>query len=260
MAQQLRPKAKQVVVVSDRSVSGLGTDQQYTDIEKYFPQLKFVFLNSTQYNTAALKNNISEFGDETILIFGVFARDGSNKTYTVSEGAKFLASAAKIPIFKADEAGIGDGILGGCVLSYDSIGLKTAAMVRKILLGEATPKELGYEKGDYSYKFDIKAMGKFNLSKGTFNKIAINPIFINDSPSFYQLHVLKLTDFREAIMENNSTLSVTQRNKLHHFIPAAFLMQLSLRMHISCSHCNGRSSPIKDLLTLFILSLTQRLC
>ena len=188
LAQQLRPKAKQVVVVSDRSVSGLGTDQQYTDIEKYFPQLKFVFLNSTQYNTAALKNKISEFGDETILIFGVFARDGSNKTYTVSEGAKFLASAAKIPIFKADEAGIGDGILGGCVLSYDSIGLKTAAMARKILLGEATPKKLGYEKGDYSYKFDIKAMEKFNLSKGTFNKLAINPIFINDSPSFYQLH------------------------------------------------------------------------
>jgi len=47
LAVQLCPKAKQLVIVSDRSVSGLGTDQQYMAVANKFPELEFKILNTT---------------------------------------------------------------------------------------------------------------------------------------------------------------------------------------------------------------------
>ena len=188
LAVQLCPKAKQLVIVSDRSVSGLGTDQQYMAVANKFPELEFKILNTTEYDTAALRKKLGEYGAETILIFGVFAKDGSSHTYTVSEGARFISSAAHIPVFKSDEAGLGDGVLGGCVLSYDSIGVKTGEMARAILEGKTTPKALGYTEGDFNYKFDVKALAKYQLSKGMIHNLVINPVYINDTPSFFELH------------------------------------------------------------------------
>ena len=52
LAVQLCPKAKQLVIVSDRSVSGLGTDQQYMAVANKFPELEFKVLNTTEYDTA----------------------------------------------------------------------------------------------------------------------------------------------------------------------------------------------------------------
>jgi signal transduction histidine kinase/CheY-like chemotaxis protein len=188
LATDLYPKARHIVIVSDRSISGQGTDQQFLDLQPDFPKIKFEILNTTLYKTEDLRKKLGTYGEDTILIFGVFAKDGSGHIYPINEGSSFLSSSAKIPVFKADEAGLGDGMLGGCVLSYESIGVKTGDMARKILEKQATPKVLGYQEGDFQYKFDIKAMKRFQLTKATLSRYVTDPVYVNDTPSFYELH------------------------------------------------------------------------
>ena len=185
LASKLCPKATQLVIVSDDSVSAVGSNQQIYDVANDFPKLHFSTLITNKYTTDALREKLGTYGDDTILLFTVFAQDGSDKHYTVASGVKFVSSAAKIPVFKGDEAGIGDGIFGGCTLSYQDIGRKTATMARKILLHEKTPAELGYEKGESYYKFDVNMMNRFHIQK---SQLPDKSIFLNDPPTLYEKH------------------------------------------------------------------------
>jgi ABC-type uncharacterized transport system substrate-binding protein len=138
LALKLRPQAKKLVVIGDNTVSSKGSASQVLAQAANFPQLTITTLDTTNYQTEALARKLRSYGDDTILWFGVFSIDGSGRHYTIADGAAFLSSSARVPIFKADEAGIGDGILGGCALSYDAVGKQTGIMARKLLTGATT--------------------------------------------------------------------------------------------------------------------------
>jgi signal transduction histidine kinase len=185
LATKLRPQATQLVIITDNSVSADGSNQQVYDVAKDFPKLHFSSLITNNYTTDALREKLGTYGDDTILLFTVFAQDGSDKHYTVASGVKFVSSAAKIPVFKGDEAGIGDGLFGGCTLSYQDVGKKTGIMAKQILLQEKTPAELGYEKGESYYKFDVNMMNRFHIQK---SQLPQKSIFLNDPPTLYEKH------------------------------------------------------------------------
>ncbi len=185
LAFKLNSKAKQVVVITDETLSSKGTEEQIANFKAVFPQLTFVNLVTTKYKTEELRQQLGTYGDETILLFNMLSIDGSGQHYTIANGVNFVCQAAKIPVFKGDEAGIGDGLLGGCALSYESVGIKTGQMAKQVLNGERTPQQLGYLKGDYTHKFDFEVMKRFKISK---NQLPKDTVYINDPPSFFELH------------------------------------------------------------------------
>jgi signal transduction histidine kinase/BarA-like signal transduction histidine kinase len=166
-------------------MSSKGTDEQIDAVKKNFPQLDFQRLNGSRYTTERLKKILGSYGEETILYFNMLSVDGSGIRYNIANGIKFVSQAAKIPLYKGDEAGIGDGLLGGCVLSYDSIGHKTGQMARQVLTGARTPRQLGYAKGEFNYKFDVEMMKRFHIAK---SQLPEETVYVNDPPSFYELH------------------------------------------------------------------------
>jgi len=185
LALKLNPKAQRLVVVTDGTISSKGTDEQIDAVKKDFPQLDFQRLNGSRYTTERLKTILGSYGEETILYFNMLSVDGSGIRYNIANGIKFVSQAAKIPLYKGDEAGIGDGLLGGCVLSYESIGHKAGQMARQVLTGARTPRQLGYAKGEFNYKFDVEMMKRFHIAKSQLPKEAV---YVNDPPSFYELH------------------------------------------------------------------------
>ena len=185
IALKLTPKAKQVVVITDETISAQGTQEQLDDIMESFPQLTFTKLVTTKLTTEQLREQIASYGEDTILFFNMCSFDGSGKHYDIASGINFVSEAAKVSLYKGDEAGLGDGLLGGCMLSYESVGKKTGTMARQVLTGEWTPQQLGYVKGDYTYQFDFNVMKRFKINKSQLPK---DTIYVNDPPSFYELH------------------------------------------------------------------------
>ena len=200
LALKIQPQIKQIIIVSDNSVSAQGTNGQLFAAARAYPQLKFQALISNDYSTEALAQKIHSYGDDTLLWFGVFSIDGSGKHYSVQEGARFISTVAKIPLYKADEAGIGDGVLGGCVLSYESIGHKTANMIRAILQNGVSPAALGYISGDFEYMFDRTLLDHFKISKSKLPPETYGAIFKNEEPSFYEQHSSVVWSFTGLIL------------------------------------------------------------
>jgi signal transduction histidine kinase/ActR/RegA family two-component response regulator len=200
LALKLWPRTKQLVIVGDNTVSAKGTADQVLAQAENFPQLTITSLDTTLYRTEALAQKLRSYAEGTLIWYGVFSIDGSGRHYDIADGAAFISNTARVPTIKADEAGIGDGIFGGCALSYEAVGQQTGIMARKILTGAATVSMLGYRTSDSNYVFDRQQLDRFKISKSKLPPETMGAIFKNEAPGFYEQHSTVVWAFTGLIM------------------------------------------------------------
>ena len=181
VARNIQEKATKVVIITDNSPSGAGSVQQAMDHQKDFPDLTFEIFDCSKMTRSEIQRNIATYSDEAILLYTVFNVDGTGQRYSLAQGIKLITDAANVPVFKADEAGMGEGLLGGYQLSYASIGDETVKLV-KLALDKKIPLPK-YTSGKGVYQFDRKVMNKFNISK---DSLPPDAVYINDEPTFYE--------------------------------------------------------------------------
>jgi len=184
LALSIQKNASRVVVITDNSVSGSGSAGQAMSEQVNFPNLKFELFDTSTMTETEIQNNIAAYGSDTILLYTVFNVDGNGKRYTMTQGVKLVTDAAGIPVFKADEAGLGDGLIGGYMLSYQSIGRETANLVLSALNGER-PTDVNYRVGSCVYEFDRNILDKYNISKSILPK---DSVYINEKPDFFETY------------------------------------------------------------------------
>ena len=183
LARRVLPNARRVVAITDNTLPARGSVDQCRDAMKHFPGLGWETLNCDKLTREQIVKRIASYGDDTILIFTVFSIDGGGLRYSLPDGVRLLTGAARVPIFRSDESGIGDGLFGGYVLKYDSVGRKTGDLVRRILEGRTTTAQLGCEKGLCGYRFDYAVMKKFGVKK---SQLPQGSVFLNDEPTFFE--------------------------------------------------------------------------
>lgn len=189
LARRVMPEATRVVVVTDGSVSAAGSVGQALGEQKDFPDLSFETFDCSTRSPEEIAADIAAFGNDTIMLYTVFNVDGSGNRYSVSQGVKLITDAANVPVFKADGVGVGDGLLGGYVLSYESIGQQTGQIALDVLDGTSDPSVTGYTTGSCEYLFDANVMQRFNISK---SKLPAGSTYLNDTPTFLDLYGLPL--------------------------------------------------------------------
>lgn len=188
MARDLQPDAKRAVVIVDDSVSAQGTKEQYETVEKYFPDLTFRYLDSASMTDVEMQNFLKGLNEDTILILGLMAHGPDGVYYSASMASSYLAKYADIPVYKADEYGIGHGILGGCVISYQEMGERCGKMVRSILNGKRV-RDIPVEKAGAHYLFDAKKMKQFHIEK---SQLPAGTQYINEQTGFFRHYWLQL--------------------------------------------------------------------
>lgn len=182
LAQQIQKDAKRVVIITDNSISGAGSAGQVLALRADFPELAFEVFDTSKMNADEIQKKIASYGSETILLYTVFNVDGAGKRYTLAGGVRLVTSAAKIPVFKADEAGLGDGLVGGYMLSYKSIGQVTADLVIAALNGKH-PESVPYRVGLGVYEFDQAVLTRYQIASSL---LPDDAVYINKPQSFHE--------------------------------------------------------------------------
>lgn len=182
LARSIQKNATRVVVITDNSVSGAGSASQAMAEQADFPDLEFELLDTSALTADEIREKVSLYRDDTILLYTVFNVDGSGIRYTLSQGVKLITDAARIPVFKADEAGLGSGLVGGYMLSYQSIGQETADLVLTALSGGEFAGE-SYKIGTALYEFDQKVLDRYQILKSS---LPANSEYINTTPDFFE--------------------------------------------------------------------------
>lgn len=182
MALNVNPGATKVVAILDNTVTGQAERKNFYSVEENYPDLEFKEINASELSTARLQSAISKVDDKTILIYISMAEDASGKQYTSLQGVRMVTNYAKVPVYRMVEAGIGDGLLGGNVVSMYKSGEMAAQIAMDILNGTDSGEINVVQDSPNIYCVDETVMRKFGLAARQFPE---DTVFVNHEENFF---------------------------------------------------------------------------
>lgn len=182
MALNVNPGATKVVAILDNTVTGQAERKNFYSVEENYPDLEFKEINASELSTARLQSAISKVDDKTILIYISMAEDASGKQYTSLQGVRMVTNYAKVPVYRMVEAGIGDGLLGGNVVSMYKSGEIAAQIAMDILNGTDSGEINVVQDSPNIYCVDETVMRKFGLEAKQFPE---DTVFVNHTENFF---------------------------------------------------------------------------
>ena len=182
MALKVNPTADKVVAILDDSVTADAERKNFYNSAENYPELEFSEINAAELETARLQQAISKVDDKTILIYIVMSKDGSGKQYTSDQAVRMVVNYSKVPVYRMVEAGIGDGLLGGNVVSMYKSGEIAAQMAMDIANGTDSAEINVVKDSPNIYCVDEDVMRKFGLEASQFPK---DTEFVNHRESFF---------------------------------------------------------------------------
>ncbi len=182
MALNVNPGATKVVAILDNTVTGQAERKNFYSVEENYPDLEFKEINASELSTARLQSAISKVDDKTILIYISMAEDASGKQYTSLQGVRMVTNYAKVPVYRMVEAGIGDGLLGGNVVSMYKSGEIAAQIAMDILNGTDSGEINVVQDSPNIYCVDETVMRKFGLAARQFPE---DTVFVNHEENFF---------------------------------------------------------------------------
>ncbi len=165
LATELFPDAEKVVAILDNTVTGEAERKRFYSYAEKYPDLEFSELNVSEMSTLDLQKGLRALEkDKTILLFVVMTEDADGRQYNSQQLASFMLTYSSVPVFRMVEAGIGDGFLGGEVVSMYLCGQEAAKMAIRIIDGEEVSAiEPMLESPSVSI-LDEKIMNRYSVS------------------------------------------------------------------------------------------------
>lgn len=182
-AKTLFPNATKVVAILDNSVTGEAERKSFYSYSASFPQLTFSEINTSELTTEELKEAIASITKDTILIYIVMTEDASCKKYTNSQSIKLISENSSVPAFRMVSGGIGEGLLGGNIVSMELSGKIAAEMATEIVNGRDPASYDVIMESPNIYCIDESVMLKYGLN---ISLIPEGADIVNHQPTFVE--------------------------------------------------------------------------
>lgn len=158
----LVPDAKKVVAVLDNSLTGEAERKRFYSYEDRYPNLEFTEINASILTTAQVRQAVYAVSTDSILIYISMAEDLSGKKYSDKEAIELLSSVARVPVLRMVEGGIGEGLLGGNIVSMYRSG-EIAAQTAMEIIGGRNVSEIEMMESPNIYNVDAAVMEKYGI-------------------------------------------------------------------------------------------------
>ena len=174
--------AKHVYVVS----GALDVDRKYEDearrsFKKWEKQLGFRYLSDIPL--PEILDKVSTAPPGTIVLLMGFGGDVTGKNYTTREVGTRLSEISRAPVFGLLEVGLGYGIAGGNLVSFEYVGTRAGELALDILRGTRTPENVPPILTVPSVSmFDWRQLKRWNLSEADLPE---GSIVINRETTFW---------------------------------------------------------------------------
>ena len=163
-ALKLQPDTKHVVVVGGRN----AFDQYLENLarqsfRKYEPKLDFTYLTDLDMPTLLIR--LRQLPSHTIIYYTSLMEDAAGSHFVdASQSVPLVVGAANAPIFVVDDVDLGEGTVGGNLISWVIDGQVAAKMAVRVLNGEK-PQNIPIVRNNSVYMFDWRALRRWGLSE-----------------------------------------------------------------------------------------------
>lgn len=136
LALQIQPTTRKVVVISGVSpMDQYWTEQAKLAFNKHAGKLEFQYLAGLTQNE--LIHKVKSLPGDAIVYFIHMFRDKQGTAYASAEVVEALAIQASVPIYGYVDTYFGRGIMGGCLMSFETEAENAAHLALKILHQQA---------------------------------------------------------------------------------------------------------------------------
>jgi signal transduction histidine kinase len=159
---RLRPATRTVLVVIGSShVEQFWLKEMKREFGRFGDRLQFIWTNDLSF--AEILERCRTMPDGSAIFFALLSLDGKGEPRVGSDTLTALHAVANVPIFAL--YGMGEGIVGGPMLSTDDLSRTTAQVALRVLAGEspATIKTPTQRTGQPTY--DARELRRWNIDE-----------------------------------------------------------------------------------------------
>lgn len=183
-ALQLQPDTKHVVVVG-----GVGAFDRYLEtivkksLRNYEAKLEFTYL--TDLSMPALLERLKHLPSGTIVFHTSIMQDAAGAHFIdATQSAPMVAGASNAPVFVVDDVDLGEGTVGGNLISWAATGQVAARMALRVLDGEK-PQDIPIAKIPNLYMFDWRALRRWGFKESS---LPPGSLVLYRQPTFWQIY------------------------------------------------------------------------
>jgi PAS domain S-box-containing protein len=163
---RMKPGLRTVYALADGEPGGQGDLRTYLAQREFFPGKNLQVLALDAMTWSGLQDRLSALKqDEAVLLLSAY-RDRDQVTKSFEDALKFILKHARVPVVHLWEHGIGQGILGGKIISHTEQGRLAGRLALKILAGTpaySIPVVEGSEAN--RYVFDHAMLTRFGIEE-----------------------------------------------------------------------------------------------
>lgn len=161
-ALKIHPETRHVAIVNGASPTDLILEQEFRKaLEPYTKQLDFIYL--TRLPFGEIKEKVQKLPKHSVILYYLLTQDGEGKAFVPRQAASILAEVANAPVYGCLDSYLGDGIVGGRVISTEMIGVKAGEMALRILRGEKPSNIPMSGQGTIINLFDWRQFKRFGI-------------------------------------------------------------------------------------------------
>lgn len=190
LARRLFPDRKKMTVITDPTPSGQSDSHTIRSTAATFDDLTLNVLDLSELSWSELASELSAEEDSFVLLLSAY-RDKNGATRLFSDGLRLILAATRAPVFHLWEHGVGEGILGGKVVSHLRQAEIAAQTALRIIEG-ASPGDIPIVESEDAniYLFDHPELKRRGLSE---KDLPASSIVLNTTPSLMETHATELT-------------------------------------------------------------------
>ena len=180
----LQPGTKHVFVTG-----GVGVYDRYLEaiaresFRKYESRFEFTYL--TDLGMPALIERLKHLPDHTIVYHTSIMQDAEGERFIdASQSVPLIASAARAPVFVVDDADLGNGTVGGYLVSFAAIGKTVGQMAVRVLSGEK-PQDIPIVRSPNVYMYDWPALRRWGLKE---SNLPPGSLVLHRQPKVWELY------------------------------------------------------------------------
>lgn len=182
VVRQLLPKTTKLMILSGRSkLDAWFADVALRGIGESTPDLELVSLAGLSPSEAA--EEFTKAGPNTAALLLTCELDNHNNRYTTTEYLQELKKLSPIPIFGCYDTILGQGIVGGSLISPVQQGQVAGSLAARILNGESADQIPEVLEQEYVLAFDAQMLAKYGISE---SRLPAGAKLINVKPNVWK--------------------------------------------------------------------------
>lgn len=159
---KIHPKTKNIVTITDHSVTGLAFLNLILRAKEQFNgQVQFEHLHNLPLDEMCAK--LSTLPPDTLVLWAIYTKMPDGKSISSKASLQKITAASPVPVYSIWDV-IGQGVMGGKITSPAFQGETVAGMALDYLHGKPV-KDLSVSDSPMVYRFDHNVMQKFGISQ-----------------------------------------------------------------------------------------------